>query len=312
MGQVIGYIADGPAAAARQPPMGPASAPPTKTQPPRSVEPDALESHAPRPRSAESPRTVRASPYARKLAQERHVDLSALASGRKEVHADAVLNPDAALHAAASPQRVSWPSILRKSVAHKAIESLATPTFQVTAQLPVEPLRKAAEDMKLPRAILLARAGALSVKANPLFNAIYTPDGLAERQQVNVGILIDTVGGTIAAVLRDVAVRSTDQLADDWRKMYDRASNRRPKAPDYQGATFYISDLGSFPVVHSCDAVLPLGAAAILCVGSARGELASFTLRCDQRVVAGADAARFLQSLALLLADPIKLGSGRA
>ena len=41
---------------------------------------------------------------------------------------------------------------------------------------------------------------------------------------------------------------------------------------DYLGATFYLSNLGMFSVVHSFDAVLPLGAAAILCAAAADGE----------------------------------------
>jgi pyruvate dehydrogenase E2 component (dihydrolipoamide acetyltransferase) len=62
-----------------------------------------------------------------------------------------------------------------------------------------------------------------------------------------------------------------------------------------------------FSVVHSFDAVLPLGAAAILCVAAADGERTSFTLSCDHRVLAGAEAARFLQTLAEYLADPSRL-----
>jgi hypothetical protein len=53
--------------------------------------------------------------------------------------------------------------------------------------LSIGPIKKSAADAQVSLTLLLARAGALAVKANPLFNAAYTPDGLAMRQRVDVG-----------------------------------------------------------------------------------------------------------------------------
>jgi len=61
-----------------------------------------------------------------------------------------------------------------------------------------------------------------------------------------------------------------------------------------------------FSTVSRFDAVVPVGAAAILAVAAIQDGLAEFTLSCDHRVVYGADAARFLETLALLLGDPKK------
>ena len=127
-----------------------------------------------------------------------------------------------------------------------------------------------------------------------MFNAVYTPKGLALRERVDVAIAVDTPEGLIAPVIRDVAARPLSELAADWRDVHAKASSRRLSLQDYEGATFYLSNLGMFSVVHSFDAVLPLGAAAILCVAAPDGERTSFTLGCDHRVLAGADAARFL------------------
>ena len=259
---------------------------------------------------------MRASPYARRLAQQLGLDLASLAAGAGAVHADAIL--DAARRAsvaklgAGAPYPISWPSRVRESVARHMIESLGTPTFHVVARLPIGPISKLAADSQLSLTLLLARAAALAIKANPLFNAAYTPEGLAFRQRVDVGIAVDTADGLIAAVLRDVAERVLPELAADWRDLRARVSSRRLKPGDYQSATFYLSNLGTFPVVQNFDAVLPLGAAAILCVGAAEDERVSFTLGCDHRVVAGADAARLLQSFAQWLADPSKLSDPKA
>jgi pyruvate dehydrogenase E2 component (dihydrolipoamide acetyltransferase) len=59
-------------------------------------------------------------------------------------------------------------------------------------------------------------------------------------------------------------------------------------------------------VVQSFDAVVPAGASAILAVAASHGEGAFVTLCCDHRVVFGADAASFLQTLGEVLAVPDK------
>lgn len=108
-------------------------------------------------------------------------------------------------------------------------------------------------------------------------------------------------------MLRDAAERSFAELAEDWQALRDKANNRRLKPEEYSGATFYVSNLGMFAAVHSFDAILPLGAAAILCIGAGKDGQASFTLNCDHRIVSGADAARFLQAFSERISDPQKL-----
>jgi pyruvate dehydrogenase E2 component (dihydrolipoamide acetyltransferase) len=321
VGATIGYIADSPNAAAQAtagatPPLDAAAAPSTQDLAP-STSPGAPPAQ-PRPPAPSFARPlepaverVRASPYARKLAQALGVDVTQVKSEQGEVHADVILN--AARHSprpdldAGPPYRVERPSSVREAVARNMMGSLATPTFRVTARLPLLPLTAVSKDAGMSLTLLLARACALTVKAHSLFNAVYTPNGLALRERVDIGIAVDTPDGLIAPVIRDVAARPLAELAADWRGAREKAASRRLSTQDYQGATFYLSNLGMFSVVHSFDAVLPLGAAAILCVAAADGERTSFTLGCDHRVLAGADAARFLQTLAEWLANPRKL-----
>ena len=73
------------------------------------------------------------------------------------------------------------------------------------------------------------------------------------------------------------------------------------------GAPFYLSNLGMFPVVHSSDAVVAVSAAAMPRVAGEDGERSSCSPNCDHRVLAGADAARFLTTLAEYLAKPGQL-----
>jgi pyruvate dehydrogenase E2 component (dihydrolipoamide acetyltransferase) len=208
---------------------------------------------------------------------------------------------------AGPPYRIERASSLREAVARNMIASAATPTFRVTALLPLEALANIAKTHQQSLTLLLARACARTIVAHPLFNAAYTPDGLARRERVDIGIAVDNGDGLITPVLRDAAGRTLAALAQDWNALREKVKSRRIAPADYSGATFYLSDLGVFSVVEAFDSIIPPGAAAILSVAASRPQGASCTLACDHRVVFGADAARFFESLRQQLNDPEKL-----
>jgi pyruvate dehydrogenase E2 component (dihydrolipoamide acetyltransferase) len=205
---------------------------------------------------------------------------------------------------AGPPYRIERASSLREAVARNMIASAATPTFRVAARLPIEPLAAAAKVRQQSLTLLLARACARTIAAHPLFNAAYTPEGLARRERIDVGIAVDSGDGLITPVLRDAAGRSLAALAQDWSALREKVKSRRLVPADYTGATFYLSDLGVFSVVEEFDSLIPSGASAILSVAASRPQGASCTLACDHRVVFGADAARFLETLRQQLSDP--------
>jgi pyruvate dehydrogenase E2 component (dihydrolipoamide acetyltransferase) len=208
---------------------------------------------------------------------------------------------------AGPPYRIERASSLREAVARNMIAGAAAPTFRVTALLPLEALVDAAKAHQQSLTLLLARACARTVVAHPLFNAAFTADGLARRERVDIGIAVDSGEGLITPVLRDAGGRSLKALAQDWSSLREKVKNRRLMPAEYSGATFYLSDLGVFSVVETFDSIVPPGAAAILSVAATRPQGASCTLACDHRVVFGADAARFLDTLREQLSDPDKL-----
>jgi len=193
---------------------------------------------------------------------------------------------------------------MARAVAENMSATLNTPTFRTSARLPLAAVRTLAHQKGHSTTLLLARACAHAVEAHPRFNAVYTPRGLARRERVDVGIAVDIPDGLVTPVIRDAAGRPLDELAEDWRILKDKVKRRRMVPEDYQGATFYLSNLGVFEVVTRFDAIVPLGAAAILALGAEHGGMAEFTLSCDHRMVFGADAARFLETLSSLLGDP--------
>lgn len=252
---------------------------------------------------------VKASPYALGLAHELGIDLHQVSAASDGViHAPQVL---AAALAGPAPNLDAGPAYrykfftpMHKAVADNMIATLGTPTFRVSARLSLAPLKAMAHEQQQSLSLLLARACAQCVQQHPQFNAVYTPRALVERKQVDVGIAVDVPGGLLTPVVRDAARRPLDELAEDWRILRDKIKRNRLAPDDYQGATFYLSNLGVFEQVSHFDALVPPGAAAILALGAEHEGKAEFTLSCDHRVVFGADAARFLASLSQLLDEP--------
>jgi pyruvate dehydrogenase E2 component (dihydrolipoamide acetyltransferase) len=193
---------------------------------------------------------------------------------------------------------------LRKVIAGSMAATVQTPQFRVSYRIDLAPLREYAEQHGLSFTAMLAKACALTIRDHPDFNAAWTPRGLARRDQVDVAIAMDTDLGLNTPVLRDVAHRSMTELAEAWRKLKDKVDNHRAVPEDFRGASFYLSNLGMFEGVVQFDAIVPLGAAAVLSVAAPEEGGSLLTLNCDHRVVSGADAARFLQSLGKRLTGP--------
>lgn len=205
---------------------------------------------------------------------------------------------------------LSRASAVREAVARNMAAAAATPTFHVSAALPLGGLHDYAKAHSLSLTLLLCRACAHAIRRHPDFNAAYTPAGLARRNRIDIGIAVDSDEGLITPVLRDVAHRPLADLAADWAGLREKVKSRRLQAADYQGATFYVSDLGVFPEVLAFDSIVPAGSSAILSIAAIQPDgNAIGTLGCDHRVVFGADAARFLQTLVALLAKPMLLAA---
>jgi pyruvate dehydrogenase E2 component (dihydrolipoamide acetyltransferase) len=316
VGRVIGYTVDtheevaggttapSPAAAGVASPPGPSTRSAQATAPPPVPAPTAPV--APGPVSPASSPT-RASPYARALAHQLGVDLSAQSSGAAPLQAADILA--AASHPVAPDLKVGPPytiernSGFREATARAMIACLGTPTFRVTAALPLAALIVKAKSSGRSLNLLLAHACALTIIEHPRFNAVYTPEGIARRDRIDIGIAVDSPEGLLTPVLRDVAGKSLFALSGEWRVLLEKANTRRITPAEYSGATFYISDLGVFSCVHSFESIIPLGAAALLSVAAVEGEKALCTLNCDHRVVFGGDAARFLQTLEKRIAE---------
>ncbi len=315
VGEVIGYLADSPEATrdeATEPPAAQKTAENTQKAPetpaeetsapaaektvvekvgdPLSRMPSSGSDHAP------------ASPYARALATDLGIELAQVmpaADGiihAAEVVAAAMQPPQADLsHAPA--YRLTPLRGMRRAMAQHMQKTVHTPTFHVTSEIDLKTLKEAVHAQSVSLTVLLAKRCAEAIKAHPRINAAWTPQGVALFDRIDIGIAVDVPDGLITPVLRNVGETPLQTLNQQGQALKQRAMDGTLKPDEYQGATFYISNLGVFSEVVQFDAIVPLGASAILAVAAAKRGKAHITLRCDHRVLTGADAARFVKTL---------------
>ncbi len=223
-------------------------------------------------------------------------------------------------------------SNIRQTIARRLVEAKATiPHYQVTVSFEMEPLldlRKslneqlADQGVKLSVNDFLVRSCALAMNNHPEFNASWGTDHIKIHGEVNIGIAIslpaERGGGLVVATLRNADQKSLRAISYETKLLAEKARTRGLTIEEMADATFTISNLGMFGVDHFTAIINPPNS-AILAVGAALhkpvvrdGELTvgyemSATLSLDHRVIDGAMAAQYLQTLKGLIENPATL-----
>ncbi len=285
---------------------------------------------------------VKISPLARKLAEEKGLDIRSLTGtgpGGRIVKQDVVSAqaapvkpaavtpaPAAAVKPLAADERVGLTK-LRAIIGKRMVESKTSiPHFYVTHQVNMQPLidlRKQINDLlteeeKISVNDYVIKAVALALVKYPNINASFDGDAIVRHAQINVGVAVAIEGGLLTVVNRDANTTSLREIAGNMNAMVDRARDGKVKPEDIEGSTFSISNLGMYDVEHFV-AIINAPEAAILAVGSARqvpvveegkvtvGMRMNITLSADHRVTDGVEAAQFLQEVAAKLENPLGL-----
>lgn len=292
---------------------------------------DVLAYLAAQPASAEG--RVLASPKARRLAAEAGVELAGIAGSGPD---GAVLAADV-LAAAPAPAPVraaagtavpgeSVPmSRMWKVMAERLSESWTTvPHFFLAREVDASALmawREAAQsrsEAKITYTDLLVKVVAGALRRHPRLNASWQNNGITANAEVHIGIAVAVDDGLLVPVIRYADQIGLGEIAGARADLVARAQAGRLAPDDLQGGTFTISNLGMFGVDHFSAIVNP-PQAAILAVGrildkvvpvngqSSVRPMLGLNLSADHRVVDGARAARFLESVAAAIEDPLRL-----
>jgi len=162
----------------------------------------------------------------------------------------------------------------------------------------------------------ILKACAVALRDNPKLKSSLADGGetLIMKQYCHIGMAVDTPGGLVVPVIRDVDKKSIWELAAEVASLAERARDKQLKPEDMQGGVFTVSSLGALggrgftPIINAPEvASLGVGRAAVQPVWD--GEvfrphtLLPLALSYDHRVVNGGDGGRFMTALTALLAD---------
>lgn len=294
--------------------------------------------------SANGSLRIKASPLARRIAEQRHIDLSRIngsGPGGRIVREDVEsfvesVGPSAqkdrqqrpsqqSTHTGAQVEdEVTQLSLMQLTVGRRLSESVSTaPHFFVTSEIDMthavrmrSQINEAEPDLKVSFNDLVVKAAAVTLAKFPQVNASFDNGNVVRHGHVNIGIAVDLPDGLIVPVLKDVDRKGLRQIAVETRELVAAARHAKLKPDNFEGGTFTVSNLGMFGV-DQFTAIINPPESAILAVGAiqdkpvvVKGEVVirsrmRVTLSCDHRVIYGAGAAAFLAQLTRTLEHPV-------
>ena len=221
---------------------------------------------------------------------------------------------------------------MRQTIARRLVESKSSiPHYQVSMSVDMRSMvdvrsqvneRLVGEGAKASVNDFIVKASALAIRDHKYFNSSFAGDKLVMHGAINVGVAIalpeERGGGLVVATIRDADRLSIRDIALQSRQLSEKARGRGLSVEDMADSTFTISNLGMFGVDHFTAIINPPNSAIMACGAALEvpvvegGEVVSglrmtLTLSLDHRVIDGAMAARFLQTLKQLLEKPAML-----
>ncbi len=173
---------------------------------------------------------------------------------------------------------------------------------------------------KLTMTSIILKIAASALKAFPQFNASIDMENnrIIYKKYYNIGVAVDTDRGLLVPVIRDADRKNIEELSVDLSVLSEKARTKKITAPELQGGTFTISNLGGIggtyfaPVLNAPEvAILGVSRAVMEAVyidGQFQPRLMlPLSLSYDHRLIDGADAARFVRWIAEALQEPFKL-----
>jgi pyruvate dehydrogenase E2 component (dihydrolipoyllysine-residue acetyltransferase) len=280
---------------------------------------------------------VKASPLARRLAEDMGVDLSQVTGsgpGGRVVKRDVESAKAAAVAAPAgvpawSPDEAEYEDIptsqMRKAIARRLVTSIGpVPTFYLTMDVDMGRVMEARRSInailekeggKISINDIVLKAVAAALRKHPDCNAQWQDGFIRRFNPVHVGVAVAIDEGLITPIVRNAHVKGIGQIGAEVRELAGRARLKKLMPEEYTGATFSVSNLGMFGI-HEFTAIINPPEAGILAVGGIEetpvvvdGAVVvrprmRMTMSCDHRVIDGAQGSRFLQTLKGMLEEP--------
>ena len=221
---------------------------------------------------------------------------------------------------------------MRGTIAARMLQSLTemaqlTHGFEVTMDAVVElrgTLKEQYRDLGLPVPSLndfVVRAASLALRRHPILNSTIVDKEIHVLSRIHMGLAVAVPGGLMVPVIRDADRLSLFDLARVTKELADACRSGSIGLDALEGGTFAVTSLGTYGVDFFTPVINP-GNVGILGVGRLRDsgkwegdrfvktQVLTLSLTFDHRVVDGAPAAEFLQTMNELLARPLVLLPG--
>jgi pyruvate dehydrogenase E2 component (dihydrolipoamide acetyltransferase) len=214
---------------------------------------------------------------------------------------------------------------MRKAISRRLSESLFTaPHFYVTMSIDMDQAITARTRMneiapvKISFNDFVVKACAVALRQHPAINSSFLGDKIRTNEHVHVGVAVAVDEGLLVPVIKFADGKSLSHISVEVKEFAGKAKSKKLQPAEMEGSTFTISNLGMFGV-DEFTAIINTPNACILAVSGIQavpvvkngavvpGNVMKVTLSADHRVVDGATAAAFLQTLKQLLEEPVRL-----
>jgi pyruvate dehydrogenase E2 component (dihydrolipoamide acetyltransferase) len=252
---------------------------------------------------------------------------AAVGSGAHSLRESADARPPDSPHSPSSPEYQTLAvSSIRKTIAERMLQSRQT-TAAVTITTSVDATNlvnlrrqfKAVPEMGERPPIgyteIIVKLAAIALAKHPMVNSRWNGNEIQVWRSIHIGIAVDTEAGLIVPVIRDIPRLSLRELAATARELASRARNGKLTASELTGGTFTVTNLGQLGVEAFTPLINP-PECAILGLGRIQNQVVVqnkqfverhrmvLSLTFDHRILDGAPAARFLQTLGSLIENP--------
>jgi pyruvate dehydrogenase E2 component (dihydrolipoamide acetyltransferase) len=279
---------------------------------------------------------VFASPLAKKIAEEKGIDIHAVAgtgeAGRivkRDVDHYVPYTPAQRTFSAAPVGTESFVdetvSQMRKTIARRLAESKFTaPHFYLTLDIDMDNAIKARKSMNQVEGVkvsfndMVVKAVAMALKLNPNVNSSWLGDVIRRNHHVHIGVAVAVEDGLLVPVVRFADTKGLTQIGAEVKEFAQKAKDKKLQPSDWEGNTFTISNLGMFGI-ESFTAIVNPPDSCILAIGGIKevpvvkngqvvpGNVMKVTLSCDHRVVDGATGSAFLQTFKGFMENPVNM-----
>lgn len=281
----------------------------------------------------ESEGRIFASPLARKMAEEKGINLRHVRGSGDQGR---IVRSDIENYKPVADQEAYVPvgtesfeevknSQMRKIIAKRLAESKFTaPEYYLTVELDMDQAITSREvinadpDVRISFNDMIIKACAMALRKHPMVNSQWTPEVTKIAKHIHIGVAVAVDEGLLVPVLKFADQMTFSQIGAQVKELAEKARTKKITPQEMEGSTFTVSNLGMFGI-NEFTSIINQPNSAILSVGAivqkpvvkngqiVVGNTMNLTLACDHRTVDGATGAKFLQTLRQYIENPVTM-----